>query len=138
MSGGPTAFEDEIVWVAPRSGDLHLRDPLPIAVWDDDQDTYAKYMRKRLEELARPYRIVVVARSMTGLRGAVASGLAASAVMRSSVTEEMRELTAREGFAPLARLSVRLEKAHMKKSAVVDTLQQALLVAVAKGLRETG
>ena len=137
MSGGPTAFVDEIVWVTSRTGDLHLRDPLPIAVWDDDQDTYAKYMRARLEELARPYRIVVVARSMTGLRGAVVSGLAASAMMRSSVTEEMRELTTHDGFPPLARLSVRLERAHMKKSEVVDALEQALLAAVAGGLLET-
>ena len=133
MSGGPTAFVDEMVWVAPRTGDLHLRDPLPIAVWDDDQDTYARYMRTRLDELARSYRIVVVARSMTGLRGAVASGLAVSAMMRSSITGEMRELTGRDGFPPLAQLSVRLEKAHMKKSGVVDALEQALLAAVAQG-----
>jgi hypothetical protein len=69
MAGGPIAFEDEMVWVAPLSGDLHLRDPLPIAVWDDDQDSYSVSMRARLEDLARPYRIVLVARSMTGLRG---------------------------------------------------------------------
>jgi|ThiBiot_300_plan_2_1041538.scaffolds.fasta_scaffold00754_11 DNA-binding transcriptional LysR family regulator len=94
-------------------------------------------MRTRLEELARPYRIVVVARSMTGLRGAVASGLAVSVMMRSSVTGEMRELTAHDGFPPLAQLSIRLEKAHMKKSAVVDALEQALLAAVSEGLHES-
>jgi DNA-binding transcriptional LysR family regulator len=132
MSDGPAAFEDEMVWVAPRLGDIHLHDPLPIAVWDDDQDTYSNYMRARMEELARPYRIVVMARSMTGLKAAVASGLAVSAMMRSSVTGDMRELTAREGFPPLARLRVRLERAHMKQSAVVDTLRQALLAAVVK------
>jgi DNA-binding transcriptional LysR family regulator len=134
MSGGPTAFEDEMVWVAPLVGDLHLRDPIPIAVWDDDQDTYARYMRMRLEELSRSYRTVVVARSMTGLRGAVASGLAVSAMMRSSLTADIRELKVGDAFSPLARLSIRLEKAHMKKSAVVDALQQALLVAAAKGV----
>ena len=131
-SGGPTAFEDEIVWVTSRADDLHLRDPMPIAVWDDDQDTYSTYMRARLEELARSYRVAVMARSMTGLRGAVASGLAVSAMMRSSVTDDMRELTARVGFPPLARLSVRIEKAHMKKSAVVDALEHALLAAIAE------
>lgn len=130
MSGGPTAFVDEMVWVAPVAGDLHLRNPLPIAVWDNDQDSYSVYMRSRLDELELPYRIAVVARSMTGLRGAVASGLAVSAVMRSSVTAEMRELRASDGFPPLARLQVRLEKAHMKKSGVVDALQRALLEAL--------
>lgn len=87
-------------------------------------------MRSHLDTVELPYRIVVVARSMTGLRGAVASGLAVSTVMRSSVTAEMRELRAPDGFPPLARLSIRLEKAHMKKSGVVDALQKALLEAM--------
>jgi hypothetical protein len=51
-------------------------------------------------------------------------------MMRSSVTAGMRELTAADGFPPLARLSIRLEKAHMKKTAAVDALQRALLAAV--------
>jgi len=89
-----------------------------------------EYMRTRLDGLARPYRIVVFARSMTGLRGAVACGLAASAMMRIS----LRGLTARDGFPPLAQLSVRLEKAHMKKSAVMDAQEQVLLVAVSEGV----
>jgi DNA-binding transcriptional LysR family regulator len=130
MAGGPVAFVDEMVWVAPLAGELHRRKPLPIAVWDDDQDSYSVYMRARLDETEVPYRIAVVARSMTGLRGAVASGLAVSAMMRSSVTAEMRELRASDGFPPLAKLSIRLEKAHMKKSGVVDALQKALLAAM--------
>jgi DNA-binding transcriptional LysR family regulator len=130
MAGGPVAFVDEMVWVAPLAGELHRRKPLPIAVWDDDQDSYSVYMRARLDETEVPYRIAVVARSMTGLRGAVASGLAVSAMMRSSVTAEMRELRASDGFPPLAKLSIRLEKAHMKKSGVVDALQKALLEAM--------
>lgn len=130
MSGGPVAFTDEMVWFAPRSGDLHLRDPLPIAIWDE-QDSYSVSMRARLDSLGRAYRIAVVARSMTGLRGAVVSGLAICAMMRSSATADMRELTAVDGFAPLSQRSIRLEKAHMKRSPVVDALEQALLVAVA-------
>jgi DNA-binding transcriptional LysR family regulator len=130
MSGGPVAFTDEMVWFAPRSGDLHLRDPLPIAIWDE-QDSYSVSMRARLDSLGRAYRIAVVARSMTGLRGAVVSGLAICAMMRSSATADMHELTAVDGFAPLSQRSIRLEKAHMKRSPVVDALEQALLVAVA-------
>ena len=130
ISGGAIAFSDEMVWVAPRSGDLHLRDPLPIAIWGE-QDSYSMRMRARLEELGRSSRVAVVARNMTGLRGAVASGLAVCAMMRSSVTQDMRELGAADGFPPLSRLSIRLEKAHMKKSPVVDALEQALLAAAA-------
>lgn len=129
IAGGPVAFEDDMVWVAPRNGDLHEREPLPIAIWDD-RDSYSVRMRARLDELGRDYRTAVIARSMTGLRGAVASGLAVSALMRSGITGEMRELDSTDGFAPLARLAIRLEKAHLKKSPVVDALEQALLEAV--------
>jgi hypothetical protein len=69
---------------------------------------------------------------MTGLRGAVASGVAVSAMMRSGVTDGMRELTAAEGFPPLAELSVRLEKAHLKKSTIVDELERTLIDAVGR------
>jgi DNA-binding transcriptional LysR family regulator len=131
MSGGPIAFRDEMVWAAPASGDVHLRDPLPIAVWDGE-DAYSRRMRDALMAMGRSFRIVVVSRSMTGLRGAVAAGLAVSAVMRSSVTDEMRELTAAEGFPPLAELSVRLEKAHLKKSTIVDELQRVLIEAIGR------
>ena len=131
MSGGPIAFRDEMVWAAPPSGDIHLHDPLPIAVWDGE-DTYSRRMRSALETMGRSFRTVVVTRSMTGLRGAVVSGLAVSAMMRSSVTDGMRELTTAEGFPPLAELSVRLEKAHLKKSAIVDDLERTLVDAVAR------
>ncbi|MGE0116986.1 MAG: LysR substrate-binding domain-containing protein [Dongiaceae bacterium] len=131
MSGGPVAFRDEMVWAAPPHGDIHRRDPLPIAIWDEE-DAYSRRMRGALEAMGRSFRTVVVTRSMTGLRGAVVAGVAVSAMMRSSVTDEMRELTAAEGFPPLAELSVRLEKAHLKKSTIVDELERTLIDAVAR------
>jgi DNA-binding transcriptional LysR family regulator len=130
VAGGPVAFTDEMVWVAPPVGDLHHAEPLPIALWDDDQDSYGIALRARLAELDRAYRVVVVTRSMSGLRGAVASGVAVTVMMRSSVTPGLRVLNAADGFAPLARLSVRLEKAHLKRSPVVDRLRDAIVAAV--------
>jgi DNA-binding transcriptional LysR family regulator len=134
-SGGPVAFTDDMVWVAPLDSELHRTRPLPIAVWDHDQDSYSLYMRARLEEIVVPYRVAVVARNMTGLRSAVTAGVAVSAMMRSSVGTGMRELSDLEGFAPLAHLSIRLEMAHLRKSAVVDALRDALLTAVAQNGR---
>jgi DNA-binding transcriptional LysR family regulator len=130
-SGGPIAFTDDMVWVAPVDGELHRTRPLPIAVWDHDQDSYSLYMRARLAEIDVPYRVAVVARNMTGLRSAVTAGVAVSAMMRSSVGAGMRELSDLDGFSPLAHLSIRLETAHLRKSAVVDALRDALLTAVA-------
>jgi DNA-binding transcriptional LysR family regulator len=136
MSGGPIAFRDEMVWVAPPDSDIHLCDPLPIAEWNGE-DAYSRRMRSALEIMGRSFSTVVVTRSMTGLRGAIASGLAVSAMMRSSVMDGMRELTAVDGFPPLAELSVHLEKAHLKKSKVVDELEKALIDVVARTFEVT-
>lgn len=126
ISGGPIAFHDRIAWVGAMSGDLHLRDPLPIAVWDET-DTYSRHMFAALAAMGRQYRTVVMTRSMTGLRGAVSAGLAVTAMMSSSILHGMRELGPDDGLPPLAECAIRLERAHLKKSAVVDRLEAHLL-----------
>jgi DNA-binding transcriptional LysR family regulator len=130
IKGGPIAFVDRMVWVAPANGDLPMRDPVPIAVWDES-DGYARRMLPALKAMGRDYRIVIIARSMTGLRGAVTAGLAMTAMMSSSVTDAMRQLGDEDGFPPLAELGVRLERAHLRKSPVIDRLEAHLLASLA-------
>jgi DNA-binding transcriptional LysR family regulator len=129
-SGGPIAFHDRIVWVEPAGSDLHMRDPVPLAIWDES-DGYARRMLPALKAMGREYRIAIMARSMTGLRGAVTAGLAMTAMMSSSVTDGMRQLGAEDGFPPLAELGVRLERAHLRRSAVIDRLEGHLLTSLA-------
>jgi hypothetical protein len=80
-----------------------------------------------LNSESRPYRISVVTRGMTGLRGTVRAGLAVTAMVRSSIAEDMRELGSGDGFPPLDHVAVRLERAHLRKSAVIDRLEAHLL-----------
>jgi DNA-binding transcriptional LysR family regulator len=126
VSGGPIAFRDHIVWVTGTTSDAHLRDPLPLAVWGED-GSYARRMYAFLNSESRPYRISVVTRGMTGLRGTVRAGLAVTAMVRSSIAEDMRELGSGDGFPPLDHVAVRLERAHLRKSAVIDRLEAHLL-----------
>lgn len=126
VRGGPIAFRDQIVWVAPREGNLHEREPVPIAIRNED-DSYTRFMVASLQAMKRRYRTAVISRSITGLRAAVAGGLALSAMVRSSVTSDMRELTEAEGFPPLAEFNIRLERAHGRKSAIIDRLEAHLM-----------
>lgn len=64
---------------------------------------------------------------MTGLRGAVTSGVAVTAMMKSSIVPGMRELTAADGFPELETLAITLERAHLKKSPIVDALERRLV-----------
>ena len=124
---GTVAFHDRIVWVGCDGGDQHMRNPLPIAIWDED-DGYARRMFASLAAMNRRHRTVVISRNMTGLRGAVQSGIAVTAMMRSSIVPPMRELTEKDGFPQLDELTVRLERAHLKKSALIDRLETHLLL----------
>lgn len=126
VSGGPVAFRDRIVWVAPADRDIHLVDPLPLAVWDEG-DGYARRMFSALDEMGRRHRTVVVSRSIAGLRGAVTSGFAVTAMMSMSLGPGMRALGKADGLPALAELSVRIERAHLRKSGTIDLLEARLL-----------
>jgi DNA-binding transcriptional LysR family regulator len=122
---GPVVFTDQVVWVAPAQGEVQRRDPLPIAVWHEG-DTYRRLLLEALGRMGRSYRIAVTSQNLGGLRAAVLAGLAVSVMVRSCIGPGMRELDASEGFPALPELRVRLERAHLRRSPVIDRLEQHL------------
>jgi DNA-binding transcriptional LysR family regulator len=99
---------------------------LPVAI-RTEEDTNTHVMMSSLHTMKRAHRIAVISRSMTGLRTAVTGGLAVSVMMRSSVTEDMRELSPEEGFPLLAEFVIRLERSHVKKNTIIDRLEAHLM-----------
>src|SRR5262245_57776484 len=126
VRGGPIVFRDRNVWVTSRTGNVHQRDPLPVAI-RTEEDTNTQVMMGSLQAMKRAHRLAVISRSMTGLRAAVTAGLAVSVMMRSSLTKDMRELSPQEGFPPLAEFTIRLERSHVKKSTIIDRLEAHLM-----------
>src|SRR3546814_8891667 len=53
VRGGPVVFRDRIVWVGPDKGDLHLRDPVPIAVWNDEDRSEERRVGKECVSTCR-------------------------------------------------------------------------------------
>ena len=88
--------------------------------------------RGRWRRLKRAYRIAAISRSITGLRAAGAGGLAVSAMVRSAVSDDMRELAAEDGFPVLAKLNIRLERSHLKKSPIIDRLEAHLIARLSQ------
>ena len=131
VRGGPVVLRDRIIWVGPAAGDLHLRDPVPVAVWNDD-DSYSRAIFGAFARIGRRYSIAVVSQSVRGLQAAVCSGHAVTALVSSSLVAGMRELGEAEGYPPLPGLSIRLERAQRRRSAVVDRLE-AHLIACFRG-----
>ncbi len=50
-----------------------------------------------------------------------------SVMMKSSVTADMRELTTAEGFPSLTEFTIRLERSHLKKSAIINRREAHLM-----------
>lgn len=125
-SSGAVAFHDRIVWVGPADRDLHLRDPLPVALWDRT-DSYGQEIIGALDAMNRRYRVAVLSRNMTGLRAAVTAGLAVTVMVGSSVTAGMRRLGPAEGFPELRPLSIRLERTHQRSSPIINRLEAHLV-----------
>lgn len=126
VGNGAVAFQDRIVWVGPAARDLHLSDPLPVALWDRT-DSYGQEIIGALDAMKRRYRVAVLSRNMTGLRAAVTAGLAVTVMVGSSVTAGMRRLGPAEGFPELRRLSIRLERTHQRSSPIISRLEAHLV-----------
>jgi DNA-binding transcriptional LysR family regulator len=126
IGDGEVAFHDRMIWVVGEDDSCCLADPLPVAIAHEG-DTYAEYLTGTLTEAGRTFRVAVTSKSLTGLRGAVRAGIAVSVMASSALTPGLRELPPAWGFPPLPELTVRLERAHLRRSPVVERLRQHLM-----------
>jgi DNA-binding transcriptional LysR family regulator len=123
---GPVVFRDRLVVAGPAEGDLHLADPLPLAVWDERAFDH-RLMIDVLERIDRRYRIACICRSVHGKHAAITAGLCASVMVESSLIDGERAYLAADGFPVLREVNVRLERSPAKKSPAIDRLAQHLL-----------
>lgn len=122
---GPIVFRDRLVIAGPALGDLHLADPLPLAVWDERAFDH-QLMIAALQKMNRRFRVACICRSVYGKHAAITSGLCASVMVESSIIEGERAYLPADGFPVLGDVAVRLERSHVKKSRAVDRLQRHL------------
>lgn len=109
QSEGEVIFSEKLVWAGAKCGTAHLRDPLPISIWEDGCLWRQEALRK-LDETKRPYRIAYLSSSTMAQRAAVISDLAVAPLARSYLTDDMCVLGPREGLPELMHFDVRLLK----------------------------
>nr|CAD6413297.1 LysR family transcriptional regulator [Rhizobium sp. Q54] len=104
---GEVIHTERLVWAGAKCGNAHLRDPLPISVWEEGccwrQEAIAQ-----LERHKRPYRVAYASAHTMAQRAAVLSDLAIAPFPRSYVANEMVVLGAQEGLPELFSFDVRL------------------------------
>ncbi len=106
-NSGEVVYTEKLVWAGARCGTAHLRDPLPLSVWEEGcvwrQDAIAQ-----LEKQKRAYRIAYASAHSMAQRAAVLSDLAIAPFPRSYLSEEMVVLGAQEELPDLISFDVRL------------------------------
>ncbi|SIQ56786.1 DNA-binding transcriptional regulator, LysR family [Rhizobium sp. RU35A] len=104
---GELVYKDKLVWAGARCGTAHLRDPLPISIWEDGC-IWRQVAVAGLETMKRPYRIAYLSANTMAQRAAVVSDLAIAPFPRSYITDDMAILGVKEGLPDLMSFDVRL------------------------------
>ncbi|MFP6744318.1 MAG: LysR substrate-binding domain-containing protein [Alphaproteobacteria bacterium] len=100
---GEFLWAEPIDWVVSAKHEIHLEDPLPIAVFQHGCVMRARAL-KALDASGRKWRIAYCSVSLAAIQGAVLSGLAVGVIGHSAVLPDMRVLGPGDGFATLPKL----------------------------------
>jgi DNA-binding transcriptional LysR family regulator len=96
-NGAETLLTEPIVWAGVKGGCAHMREPLPISVWEEG----CAWRANALEALGRDgrnYRVAYMSAHTAGQRAAIMSDLAIAPLPRSFLGSDMVELTDKDGM----------------------------------------
>ncbi|KQW26963.1 LysR family transcriptional regulator [Rhizobium sp. Root274] len=124
---GEVIHQEQLVWAGAKCGTAHLRDPLPVSIWEDGCCWRADAL-SRLEKDRRPYRIAYLSAHTMAQRAAVIADLAVAPLPRSYLTDDMTALGSKHGLPELGSFEVRLLTARETGEtiqAVADSVRYA-------------
>ena len=129
MAPGEVVYNDRLVWAGAKCGSAHLRDPLPISIWEDGC-IWRQVAVDGLEQMKRPYRIAYLSANTMAQRAAVVSDLAIAPFPRSYLTDDMVVLGCKEGLPELMSFDIRLLSApqlSVPAKAVAESIREAYM-----------
>lgn len=125
-SKSETLRREPLVWIAGRSGLVHERDPVPLAVYHETC-SYGQKSIQALENAGKSYRIAFTSLSTSGVYAAVRAGLAVGVVGVSTLPgyeNDVLTLGAQDGFPAPAHATVTLHRRKGNASEVVERLAE--------------
>ncbi|MES9871063.1 MAG: LysR substrate-binding domain-containing protein [Sedimenticola sp.] len=120
---GEVLRRESTVWVTSRYHNAHEHDPLPLTLFQKGCKI-RNVALKALDRVGRAYRIAYSSPSISGIESIVGAGLGVTVLVRSILKENMRELTAQEGFPDLPESFITLHRSDKDKSPVIDSLSE--------------
>lgn len=110
-------IQDPMTWVASRPYQRRSDEPVPLALFDRSC-SWRDMTIAALEDAGQPYRIVFSSESVSGIKAAIATGLAVGVLARSTVESSMDMLTRKHGFPPLPESVLRLVRGRVSSPAI--------------------
>lgn len=105
LEGAETLMTEPIVWAGAKGGCAHMREPLPVSLWEEG----CAWRANALESLGREgrnYRVAYMSAHTAGQRAAILSDLAVAPLPKSFLADDMVELTAKDGLPEMGTYSL--------------------------------
>jgi DNA-binding transcriptional LysR family regulator len=135
MAGAEVLLTEPIVWAGAKGGCAHLRDPLPVSLWEEGCAWRAGAL-EALGRQGRNYRIAYMSAHTAGQRSAILADLAVAPMPKSFIGGDLMELTEKDGMPEMGTYSLALlvpPDAPAPVKAVADHIRAAFEM-----FRETG
>ncbi|MCV0397368.1 MAG: LysR family transcriptional regulator [Rhizobiaceae bacterium] len=118
---------EPIVWGAARGGTAHLRDPLPVSLWEEGCVWRADAL-DALGRTGRNYRVAYMSAHTAGQRAAIMADLAIAPLPKSFIGDDIVALGPRDGLPELSNYNLAM---------LVDGEASAPVCALADHIRAT-
>lgn len=133
--GAEILLTEPIVWAGARGGSAHLREPLPVSLWEEG----CAWRAGALEALGREgrnYRVAYMSAHTSGQRSAILADLAIAPLPKSFIGGELVELGAKDGMPAMGDYNLSMIAAKDSTAparAVADHIRAAFAVFAETG-----
>ncbi|HEV7417444.1 LysR family transcriptional regulator [Tianweitania sediminis] len=104
-AGAEILLTEPIIWGGARGGTAHLRDPLPVSLWEEGCVWRADAL-DALGKAGRNYRVAYMSAHTAGQRAAILSDLAVAPLPKSFIGDEIVALGTRDGLPELSHYNL--------------------------------
>lgn len=104
-AGAEVLLTEPIVWAGAKGGSAHMREPLPVSIWEEGCAWRAGAL-DALGREGRNYRVAYMSAHTTGQRSAILADLAVAPLPKSFLGEEMVELGPKDGMPEIGNYSL--------------------------------
>jgi DNA-binding transcriptional LysR family regulator len=134
-SDAEVLLTEPIVWGGAKGGCAHMREPLPVSIWEEG----CAWRAGALEALGREgrnYRVAYMSAHTAGQRAAIMADLAVAPLPKSFLGNDMVELTPKDGMPEIGNYNIAMivaPEAAAPVKAAADHIRAAF-----DAFRETG